>query len=66
MLCFIVLASIDQGGHVSFFLQLVKIPLLIIVNSLLLIDETPLNLGSLSELSKTSRDEVIGWIMGKK
>ena len=52
--CFIVLALIDQGGQPSFFLHVVKIPLLIKVIFLSPVDETPSNLGSFSETSKTS------------
>ena len=47
-------ALIDHGGHPSLSLQLVKTPFLTIVTLSLLIDETPFNLGSFSELSKIS------------
>ena len=45
---------IDQGGQVSFFLQLVKTPLLIIVIFSSPFEETPSILGSFSVLSKIS------------
>ena len=51
--CLIFSACIDQGGQSSFFLQLVKIPLFT-SNIPSLIEETPFNLGSFSELSKIS------------
>ena len=50
--CTIFSAFIDQGGHLSLFLQQVKIPLLIVVNSLIFLDDTPFNLGSFSLFPK--------------
>ena len=44
----------DHGGHLSFFLQLVNTPLLIVVIPFLLDEETPLNLGSLFLLPNMS------------
>jgi hypothetical protein len=44
----------DHGGQSSFFLQLVKTPFFIIVVLLSLIEDTPFNRGSFSELSKIS------------
>ena len=41
-----------QGGQVSLIAQLVKIPLLIVVISFFLFDETPYILGSFFEISK--------------
>ena len=43
-----------HGGQLSFFLQLVKIPLLIVVIPFLLDEEIPLNLGSLFLFPKIS------------
>ena len=42
----------DQGGHLSFSLQLVKIPLFTIVLTLSPFAETPLSLGSFSGFPK--------------
>ena len=50
MLCVIFSADICQGGHVSFFLHVVKTPLDIIVSVPLDTIVAPLSLGSLSFL----------------
>ena len=51
MSCFIISDCIDHGGQVSFFLQLVKTPLLIIVIFSSPFEETPSILGSFSVVS---------------